>query len=58
MTPVAMMIGSNRIIVGNGIVHPLGDVNLSAGAEKELRHTIVKKALDALQTNLTEQCVF
>ena len=58
MTPVAMMIGSNRIIVGNGIVHPLGDVNLSAGAEKELRRTIVKKAIEALQTDLTEQHIF
>jgi len=58
MTPVALMIGSTRIIVGNGIVHPLGDVNLSAGAEKELRRTLLKKAIQALQTDLTEQHIF
>jgi betaine reductase len=58
MTPVAMMIGSNRIIVGNGIVHPLGDVNLAADAEKGLRRTIVEKALNALITDVTGQHIF
>jgi glycine reductase complex component B subunit gamma len=58
MTPVALMIGSNRIIVGNGIVHPLGDVKLSGEAEKELRRAIVRKALDSLQVDVTSQRVF
>ncbi len=58
MTPVALMIGSNRIIVGNGIIHPLGDVNISAHAEKELRRSIVQKAIEALKTDLTGQHVF
>ena len=58
MTPVALMVGSNRIVPGSGIVHPVGDIDLDAKAEKTLRRTIVKKALDALQTDLTEQKVF
>ena len=58
MTPVAIMIGSNRIIRGNGIIHPLGDVNLSTDAEKKLRRKIVEKAIEALQTDLKEQHVF
>jgi betaine reductase len=58
MTPVALMIGSNRIVRGNGIIHPLGDLNLSPEAEKKLRRTIVEKSIEALQTDLTEQHVF
>ena len=58
MTPVALMVGSNRIVPGSGIVHPVGDVDLDAKAEKTLRRTIVKKALETLQTDLTEQKVF
>ena len=58
MTPVAVMAGSNRIIPGFGIAHPLGDPALAPKAEKALRRAIVGKALEALQTDLTEQKVF
>jgi betaine reductase len=58
MTPVALMMGSNRIILGNGIVHPLGDVELSPKAEKMLRRAIVENALEALQVELSEQKIF
>ncbi len=58
MTPVAVMVGSNRIIPGFGIAHPLGDPDLDPKAEKALRRTIVGRALEALQTDLTEQKVF
>jgi glycine reductase complex component B subunit gamma len=44
------MVGSNRIVLGNGIVHVVGDANLSPEQEKELRRKLVRKALDALQT--------
>lgn len=58
LTPVALMIGSNRIVRGNGIIHPLGDLNLSTEAEKKLRRTIIDTAIEALRTDLTEQHVF
>jgi len=58
MTPVALMVGSNRIIPGFGIVHPVGDADLEPKAEKALRMSIVKVALETLQTDLTEQKVF
>jgi betaine reductase len=58
MTPVALMMGSNRIILGNGIVHPLGDVELSPKAEKMLRRAIVENALEALQVELSDQKIF
>ena len=50
MTPVAKAVGSNRIIQAKGIVYPLGDPELPAGEEKDLRRRIVQQALDALAT--------
>jgi glycine reductase complex component B subunit gamma len=58
MTPVALMVGSNRIIPAFGIVHPVGNADLAPKAEKALRRAIVERALDALQTDLTEQKLF
>jgi glycine reductase complex component B subunit gamma len=51
---VAKMVGSNRVVLGNGIVHVVGDANLSADQEKELRCKLVRKALEALQTGKDE----
>jgi len=47
--PVAKMVGSNRIILGNGIVHVVGDANLSPEQEKEVRRKLVRQALEVLQ---------
>lgn len=58
MTPVALMVGSNRVILGNSIVHPVGNVALSPKAEKALRRALVDKALEALQTELSGQKLF
>jgi len=58
MTPIAVMIGANRIIPGAGVVHPLGNIDLDPKAEKTLRRAIVEKALEALQIELTEQKLF
>jgi glycine/betaine/sarcosine/D-proline reductase family selenoprotein B len=49
--PVAKMIGANRIVLGNGIVHVVGDAKASAEKEKELRRKLVREALDALQSD-------
>jgi len=58
MTPVALMVGSNRIIPGSGICHPVGNIDLDPKIEKELRRAIVGKALEALQTEVQEQMLF
>ena len=52
MTPVAKAVGSNRIVQARGIAYPLGDADLSANEEKELRRRIVLQALDALATEV------
>ena len=48
--PVAKMVGSNRVILGNGIVNPLGAPDLPPEEEKKLRERILRQALEALQT--------
>ncbi len=45
MTPVAKMVGSNRIVTGNGIVHPLGDAEGTPESEHAIRRRILKEAL-------------
>ncbi len=49
--PIAKMIGSNRVVLGNGIVHVTGAANLTGEEEKELRRKLVKQALESLESN-------
>ncbi len=58
MTPVALMVGANRIVPAAGIIHPLGSAELSADDEKTLRRRIVEKALEALRTEVAQSTVF
>ena len=43
------MVGVNRVVLGNGIVHVVGDAKVSADEEKNIRRQLVQKALEALQ---------
>ena len=58
MTPVAVMVGANRIVPAAGIIHPMGNAELSADDEKALRRRIVEKALQALKTEVAQPTVF
>ena len=49
VVPVARMVGSNRIVKGQGIVHVMGDAKLPPEEEKELRRKTVLQALEALK---------
>jgi glycine reductase len=49
--PVAKMIGANRIVLGNGIVHVVGDPSASPEEEKKIRRQLIEKALAALQAD-------
>lgn len=51
MFSMAKLYGVRRIIPGVAIPHPCGDPRLSTEADIALRRQIVKKALDALQTD-------
>ena len=58
MTPVAVMVGANRIVPAAGIIHPLGNAELDADEEKALRRRIVEQALLALQAEVVQPTVF
>jgi glycine reductase complex component B subunit gamma len=58
MTPVAEMVGSHRIVQGNGIVHPLGSAESSPQEEHRVRRRIMERALDALSTPVDKPTVF
>jgi hypothetical protein len=45
------MVGSNRVVLGTGIIHVTGDAKLTPNDEKDLRRKLVQQALDALQSN-------
>ena len=47
--PIAEMVGANRLVLGNGIVHVVGDAKVSAEEEKTIRRQLIQKALEALQ---------
>ena len=46
---VAQMVGANRLVLGNGIVHVVGDAKVSVAEEKKVRSLLIEKALAALQ---------
>jgi len=52
--PIAKMVGSNRVVLGHGIVHVTGDSSLSPNEEKDLRRQLVQKALHALESEPEE----
>ena len=58
MTPVAVMVGANRIVQAAGIIHPLGNAELPPAEEKALRRRIVEQALQALRTEVARPTVF
>ena len=45
MTPVARMVGSNRIVTGTGIVHPLGNAETTPEDERQIRRRTLEAAL-------------
>jgi hypothetical protein len=49
--PIAKMVGANRIVLGNGIVHVVGDAKAPPAKEKEVRRRLVEQALQLLQSD-------
>lgn len=58
VVPISLTVGANRIVPTIAIPHPLGDPKLTKEEEKELRKKLVRKALDALATEVEGQTVF
>jgi|TARA_Y100000310_G_scaffold17227_1_gene17124 glycine reductase len=49
--PIAKMVGSNRVVLGHGIVHVAGDASLPPEEEKDLRRRLVERALETLESD-------
>ena len=47
------MVGANRLVLGNGIVHVVGDAAVSAEDEKKLRRQLIEQALCELRSEKT-----
>ena len=58
IVPVSKTVGANRIVPTISIPYPLGDPETPKEEQWKLRYHRVKKALEALATDVTEQTVF
>ena len=58
VTPISMTVGANRIVPTIAIPHPLGNPELDKDEEYALRKSLVKKALEALTTEVDKQTSF
>lgn len=58
VVPISMTVGANRIVPTVAIPHPLGNPAIGRGEEKELRRSLVRRALSALETDVEGQSVF
>ena len=58
VTPISMTVGANRIGPAVAIPYPLGNIALPKVEEKQLRRKILKTALKALSTEVSDQTIF
>lgn len=58
ITPISLTIGANRIVPTIAIPYPLGDPEMTSEEEYDVRYQLVDKALNALETEVSEQTVF
>ena len=58
IVPISQAVGANRILPAVAIPYPTGNPALPPEEEFNLRKKLVRKALDALTADITEQTVF
>lgn len=58
LVPIASFSGAYRIVPACGIDRPLGDPDQPPKQEKQIRRKIVRKAIEALETDITGTAVF
>lgn len=58
VVPISRTIGANRILPTVGIPYPLGDPTEGEKESAKIRESLVDRALQALQTPITDQTVF
>lgn len=58
IVPIMMTVGSNRIVPGVAIPHPVGDPTKGAEGDHAVRRELLERALKAMQTEISEQTIF
>lgn len=58
LVPVALTVGTNKIVPTISIPYPLGDPATSKEEQHALRYSRVKMALEALTKDVKEQTIF
>ena len=58
ITTISESVGANRIVPTIAIPYPVGNPDLPAEEELSLRRKMVKRAVDALATEITESTQF
>ena len=58
IVPIMLTVGSNRIVPGVAIPHPVGDPLNGPDADHSARRKLLLRALGAMQTEIEEQTVF
>ena len=58
LVPVAMTVGTNRIVPTISIPYPLGDPSTSKEEQHKLRYNRTKLAIKSLTKEITEQTIF
>ena len=58
IVPIMLTVGTNRVVPGVAIPHPVGDPSKGPEIDHTLRRNLLLKALDAMQTEIQEQTIF
>lgn len=58
IVPIMLTVGSNRIVPGVAIPHPVGRPQNGPEADLAARKQVLMRALNAMCTDITEQTVF
>lgn len=58
IVPIMMTVGSNRIVPGIAIPHPVGEPELGEAEDKKTRRRLLEKALEAMVTPIDKQTIF
>lgn len=58
IVPIMLTVGANRIVPGVAIPHPVGDPLQGAAVDHAVRRKLLNVAMEAMQTDISEQTVF
>ena len=58
IVPIMMTVGTNRIVPGVAIPHPVGDPGAGPENDRKKRRELLERAFRAMQTEIAEQTIF